>query len=635
MGRRPKYDWTDKRDVCHKLYVEQKLPVSQVIEYFANHFKVPESELPASREFHRQFKKWDFPDRVRKLNPDEELTLKERVRELFKQNIPANEILERLNDEGWELDNYRFKALRRRLGLLYRSVEDGYRTNAQDKVKQKRSWKRKRLDGDVDGDGEGEADAEAVEDDNSQPNGQAPPQPQLPPLSPDEAARRAQRLVDLQIQSDQKLQTGKRRRRIRGLGPIGPDAPGMAPRYSSETSIDECKAFLRLTNDVYIQIRNQYESICREMGIIKMSLCAEGQWQASKDRLVRENMHLSSVLHPPQADIDKRLNALNVICMDVTKRMRDTEKSMTIADANNILGLNPIQSKDVRRLFYEILEDDRFTTVFESGKERYDMLQQRWHEKSDFLSQVMAENDPRKVKAVIVLTKDARKRYCDDQIKRDPNVRVWQSQKHYGPGPGPAPNTIRKKKPGDANIQSGNAPAFSPSSTRRGASALFPLGPSWEGIEMPRGRLTTMYDLAPDISFDLDPLLTRTTHGPPWPPPMSGSTDIAVVPAPASRRAPQTASVPAYFRLASNSQLVGHHPRMWLGKLAGASMDELRKAATSKAGAARVAKINGVVRNENGSEDSWLIESDDELEVYLGEAGEKATFVVLLEGGYA
>jgi hypothetical protein len=74
---------------------------------------------------------------------------------------------------------------------------------------------------------------------------------------------------------------------------------------------------------------------------------------------------------------------------------------------------------------------------------------------------------------------------------------------------------------------------------------------------------------------------------------------------------------------------------MWLGKLAGASIGELRKAATAKAGAARVAKIHGVAKNEDGSEDSWLIESDDELEVYLSEAGEKATFVVLLEGGYA
>ncbi len=161
------------------------------------------------------------------------------------------------------------------------------------------------------------------------------------------------------------------------------------------------------------------------------------------------------------------------------------------------------------------------------------------------------------------------------------------------------------------------------------------MGPGWEGLELPHHRLTTMYDLAPDIDFDLDPLLTRTTHGPPWPPPIPNSTEVAASHALTSRPAPQSASIAAYFRLAPDSQLVGHHPRMWLGKLAGANMGELMKAATSKAGAGRVTKINGVVKDENGTEDSWLIENDDELEVYLGEAGEKATFVVLLEGGYA
>ena len=73
---------------------------------------------------------------------------------------------------------------------------------------------------------------------------------------------------------------------------------------------------------------------------------------------------------------------------------------------------------------------------------------------------------------------------------------------------------------------------------------------------------------------------------------------------------------------------------MWLGKLSAPTLSA-HKAAMSKAGAVRVTKVQGTVKNNDGGEDSWLIESDDELEVYLGEAGEKATFVVLLEGGYA
>lgn len=83
----------------------------------------------------------------------------------------------------------------------------------------------------------------------------------------------------------------------------------MAPRYGSETSLDECKAFLQLSNEKYVQLRDEFEAICSEMGIIKMTLCAQGEWQAAKDRHIRENMHLASVLHPLQPDIDQRLNA--------------------------------------------------------------------------------------------------------------------------------------------------------------------------------------------------------------------------------------------------------------------------------------------------------------------------------------
>lgn len=94
-------------------------------------------------------------------------------------------------------------------------------------------------------------------------------------------------------------------------------------------------------------------------------------------------------------------------------------------------------------------------------------------------------------------------------------------------------------------------------------------------------------------------------------------------------------SIPAYFRLSPSSNLVGNHPRMWLGKLALPDMTELRKAATCKAGAATLAKVQGIVKNLDGSEDSYQIDGDDELGVYLEAAGEKSTFVVVLEGGYA
>ena len=613
-GRKPQYDWEDKKDICYELYVEQGLNTPEIIQHFAKHFNLPESELPPPKHFQRRFKQWGFPARLKRLSAETEAAVVERTKELFVQNLPAWQILEKLREEGWDLDEYHLRNLRKKHGLLLRVGADGYQPGTE-------SRKRKRTSGAVDGDGERAEENET--------NGASEAQP--PSLPPEEAARRAQHMAEVQLQSDHLLQTRKRRRRIRGYGHLPPDAPGSEPRYKSETSLDECKAYLHLSNEQYIQIRDQYEAICREMGIIKMTLCVEGQWQASKDRLIRENMHLSSVLHPLQPDIDKRANALNIICMDVTKRIRDMGKTMTIAEANNILGLNPANSKEVRRLFYEILDADQFTTVVACGKEHLRELEDQWYAKSDILQQAVAGRDPQKIKAVNLLSKDVRKRYCDDQFKKDPRRRQWQRQKHYGPGPGPArpmssqtlvPGKKRPKSTGE-NFDPQQASRTNSNATRK---TIVPLGPAWDGQEYPGFRMTTPVDLVPQINFDLDPLLNETTHGPPWPPQPSGS---------ASASQPAAQSVQAYFRLAPDSLLVGHHPKMWLGKLSAPKVEALHKAATSKAGAARVAKVHGIVKNEDSTEDRWLIESDDELGIYLEEVGEKATFSVLLDGGYA
>jgi len=46
MVGKAKYDWDDKRDVCYQLFVEQKKTPKEIVTYFADHFCVPESELP-------------------------------------------------------------------------------------------------------------------------------------------------------------------------------------------------------------------------------------------------------------------------------------------------------------------------------------------------------------------------------------------------------------------------------------------------------------------------------------------------------------------------------------------------------------------------------------------------------------
>lgn len=42
------YDWEDKRDICHRLYVDEKKTIPEIVQYFANHFNVTKADLPSS-----------------------------------------------------------------------------------------------------------------------------------------------------------------------------------------------------------------------------------------------------------------------------------------------------------------------------------------------------------------------------------------------------------------------------------------------------------------------------------------------------------------------------------------------------------------------------------------------------------
>lgn len=46
VGRPPKYDWTDKKDICWKLYVDEHKSASEIQKYFSQHFDIAISDLP-------------------------------------------------------------------------------------------------------------------------------------------------------------------------------------------------------------------------------------------------------------------------------------------------------------------------------------------------------------------------------------------------------------------------------------------------------------------------------------------------------------------------------------------------------------------------------------------------------------
>jgi hypothetical protein len=46
MPRQKKYDWSDKRDICYKLYVEERRPMRDLLKYFSEALGVSQEELP-------------------------------------------------------------------------------------------------------------------------------------------------------------------------------------------------------------------------------------------------------------------------------------------------------------------------------------------------------------------------------------------------------------------------------------------------------------------------------------------------------------------------------------------------------------------------------------------------------------
>lgn len=474
---------------------------------------------------------------------------------MWAQNVPLKSIKETVREEGFDITDYDFAKICRQQGLT-RRADAGFKASNS----KKRKFCYRAAPGTI----EGEDNLQVEDFDGMNSKGLAS-QPSV--LSPEEQLRRDQRLAQIQAESDERLRSRKRRRRIRGFGHLPPDAPGLEPRYGSETSLDESKAYLQLNNPLYVAVRTQYDNILSDMDIErKKTALDDGRWQASKDRLVRENMHLSAVMHPLQAELEKKAIALDVICMDVSKRRRSSKTQLTIAQASNALGFDPRASKDVRRAFYDILEKDQYTTRLACGDEHFEELRQQWFAATSALQAAVERNDPHLMKCIELLARDACKRYKDDKIKEDPSRKNYRRQT-YGPGPGAA--------------------------AYRGSGA---------------GRAATK---SAKVSGSLDPAL-------------QGSEEQSA-----------QASIPAYFRLSSASTVVGNHPRMWMGKLTGRTVSVLTVAATCKAGAAKVSKLNGIVKNADGTEDSYLIGSDEELDVYLEAAGETPTFVVALEGGYA
>lgn len=441
-------------------------------------------------------------------------------------------------------------------------------------------------------------------------------------LSPEILEKRRERLEQLKAESAERWAARRRRRRTRGWAGLPPDPPG-PPRFPSETTIDESKQYLNLDSEMYRALRDQFQRICQDSGFIKKTVAGPEKWQEAKDRLIQESPHLQTVFWAYSTQLEAKTLALDVVCTDVTKRMRTLERRMTIAEAKNALGINPEQSRQIRNAFYNTLKADHFTSKLEAGDEHWKELKDQWIQGSELLQNILAPGmaDPdheMKVRAVEVLCRDVMKRLRDDQTKRDP-TRKRSASSNNDNGTRRTSTRTNNKQTNNNDGNNGDNVNNSNNGIRNGISAL--ASRALASAPMMPGDI-------PDLQ--IDPSLLQAANDPSFIDPHNRDSqsfgyvdpmlDAALIP------------TPVYLRVHPQSQ-VYQNAKTWLDKLSTRSVIELKHLVTAKfKHDVHVARIEGTEKDENGREVSYLIDEDHELDAYLTHVqGRKATFVFLLQ----
>ena len=424
---------------------------------------------------------------------------------------------------------------------------------------------------------------------------------------PEEILDRRERYRRRKMDSDTKWQSRKRRRHTIDRAGMPADPPG-PPRYPSETTLGEVQGILQLDKNMYWDMRAQFEDICRQRGIVKKTSCGPEQWQSSKDYLVQTNVQLQQVFQTAdQTQIAPLQLSLDVVCMDVTKHIRNTGKSLTLAEAKNILGINPDQARVLRDSLMAILAANNFVNTFES--DNLGELKEQWLEETGLKHSIPIEEGPereRMIKSVNLLCREIMKRWREEQAKRDPNkAPVSRTTNSDGSS---VPKLPRRRRGPAHQQQQQQQQQQQPDFT---AQALPDVGVPDQDRQ--------------DEQIDPSLLLAANNH--------SLLDDTEPIPAPYPLPDATSAPIPAYFRLHPQSTAQGASS-LWLGALAAPTLHNLQVAALSCRGGHlfQIGRIEGVVGSPAAPEMVIQIDHDDELQAYLDHVGAgKATFMVLLQ----
>ncbi|RGP73231.1 clr5 protein [Fusarium sporotrichioides] len=390
------YHWEPHRNVCYQLYINERRSLEDIMVHMKNVYQF----TPSKRAFQTQFSRWKFPTKQRLKHKDDRLV--KRIHELWQKNIPQAEMLRILNeDDGFDINSRELIRVRARNRWLLR-VQNGDRARSCDANNDDA------LENDASLDDEEEGDVtDSLPGQEAAASGQHAIASSLNSIQDDTASATP-------VPKPSKVSKRQSRRNRQHLG----ETEGIV-RFPSEMTLNESKETLSLNATTYAQIRECFARICQEESIVKKTLAGPGRWDYAKNRLVHERPNLQQVLWLSKENLEKKQLALDIICTDVTKRLRIQDTKMTLLDAKNELGLNPGESHDIRAALHIVLSDANFTCKSDGTPEQWEELKKQWLEKVALLKDIPLDGDDeqsrRKARAIEIVARDVIKRKRDEK----------------------------------------------------------------------------------------------------------------------------------------------------------------------------------------------------------------------------
>ncbi|KAG6019577.1 hypothetical protein E4U41_003167 [Claviceps citrina] len=510
------YEWDEHQQTCYRLYIEEGMSLEDI----RLHMKTVYNFTPSERAFRNQFRRWNFPSKQRTVA--ENNRMEGRVKELWETNLSQREMLRVLKEEGFDIKLRELVRMRfRNRWLLRMSRKQPLKAAAGD---------------------EGLL-AEEMHHARAQPT--QPTQQDFTFLN----AHKGLPGEEAPLKKMSKRQEKRKAGRAAGQ-------EGTILRFPSETTLDDARQMLGLTVSMYRDMRTRFQKVCEEEGIIKKTDAGVVRWDFAKEKLIQQMPQLQLAVWSVQGKIESRQIALDVICTDVTKRMRILEARMTLAEAKNILGINPQQFREMRFAFYEAISEAGIARKSNATPEEWEGLKRAWGSKSALLAQILANLKPEQNRAFDVLTRDILKRRWDGR-RRDEKLSCQQAR-----------------------------PAHPCPSRALDSSTLL----------IPGGRTSSMSQ--PFVQSQFSPAEEAT-------------------PTPVYQQVQSVPTVCAmYMRLHPSSSFVPGS-NLWISTLASHSVEEIRQVAAEKYPGTTCVRVEAVIKDGKGGELPLPIEHDEELGAYI------------------